>query len=269
MNLHLWLAPLALATALARADDFATEFLQKTYPANADALATFHKNQPFAEAPATCHFRAPTATGDGAGYCLQLLGDKTVGDRRLLFLSGANLDATTALSGYDELWLFARDGGGWKEIAHGGGASFANSGKGSTAVEWLPIGPERWAAVADSNFSQNGLSQDAKTLYWVEGDGVKTMTLLSGTSDAGAGGCDSSVELNASRCLDLTGTLAVRRDLPAVAGFYPLEMTLSGSTGLPGPGQRVYKAEKFRLDYDEPAGRYQIPAHYPAELKQE
>ena len=266
MNLRPFLAPLALVALLAHGDDFATEFLNKTYPAAGEALATFNENHVGSEPLKNCHFAA-AAKDSKDGYCLELLGEKTVGGRRYLFFSGPNLDNTVAASGRDELWLLAKDGEGWKELTHGGGASFANEGRSSQAVEWLQIGPERWAAVADGGMTQNGLSQDAKTLYWVEGDRVKSTTRLSGTNDAGAGGCDDSVELKGSRCLDLSGTLAARSDLPAVAGFYPLEMTINGSTGLPGSKQRVYKDEKFTFNYDEKSGSYQAPKDYPAELQ--
>ena len=58
MKLRLFLAPLALALGLAHGDDFATEFLNKTYPAAGEALATFNENHVGSEPLQNCHFAA-------------------------------------------------------------------------------------------------------------------------------------------------------------------------------------------------------------------
>lgn len=298
------LSTFATVQALAAdADSLVQDTLDKFYPANAQALATFNENQAEdAYKLQSCRFAPDTSgsetdeqakdNGEQAGFCMRFLNEKTVdmadGKRRFLLFVGDNLETSHAMTGAVGLFVFdSKDAGKtWQPVTHKLADNLGEYGSAPSEWSWQQVGPQAWAAVAASGYASTGVSWRNNFLLQAEGKTIRWTDVLESYDNKDANYvCNDEAEQSdiadakaeeLADCQHLTARFAVRKDLPAPNGIFPLEVSLDGFVGLKKEKNgkewllkplKTFKQDKFVFEYDAAKQNYVAPKDFPDVFK--
>ncbi len=210
-------------------------------------------------------------------YCMKLMKTETrdTAQGRLMYLafSGNLVDlatgeesgshANTGLAGVFVLKETAPND--WALLAAQPTATVGSSGYGPKEWSLHEFGPDKWGFLTEHGDVHQGYRGRHYVLFVHDGGKRVDESWLGGSwSNTGALGDCSQEETAKARkaCLNKLGeqeaTLKIRRDMPTVQGYYPIDLTLSGFTG-----RKKYRNQHYTAVFNTAKKAYLAPKNYP------
>ena len=207
----------------------------------------------------------------GGAYCMKFKTQKTVetpeGRLEFVLFTGNHIDTDTmsedgihAHSGRSGIFVFRRENGIPVPVAS---APYISAGSfGNAPEQWTfhRFGEHRWGFLTQHCDAHQGYSGCHYVINVYDGKRIVNSWIGAESDNTSALVCEELKGEERRRCLDkeveLESTIKIRRDLPATAGFYPLEIKVSGRKG------RKNIAQTFVIPYRNAKTGYAEPKNY-------